>query len=655
MTRPSPTSAPHADHERLALNWPGKGNLPRVRDNRWQLVAPDEMILYRPLLRRDTEGAPSIKFSAAVVIYGDLIDALDALRPAARGTVDFVYHEAHRVDFLEKECADPAYRHSLWLSIIRECSARARYTLKKNGFYALQVDDSSYHYARLCLDEEFGASNYVCTIVWQKKYGPQNDLNVPTAAQEYVIIYSTTPAADLPVMGFKINDDLTDDGDPRGPWTAGHKGAKSGSEDAKFEVNAPPYRWEITSGDVPPGAWRLNRWSGVIWGEIANVEGTFTFSVKVTDAVGTTAEQSITVHVTAQAPDSVTAELPWLFADDHGIKAGGELQVVSPAEWTVRFGAGFSLSLNAVGGVPFKFTKNQKGKPGVGRYWEFSRNTLKTAVLVDNVSFGALGTALPSTKKHHPSSGRVGRIITWWDYKDFGKSEDASRHLNMLRSKGLIRSAPLVAKPERLMQKLLELLAPRARSRVLCIGDNTASMASVCVKTGRQALVLTSDASSSLEIWNDCGLPRLQAVLAEKDDGGISGEVPKEDKTLGEILSIEVGEPLFFQDRRDGFLTQNVDDYRIEEDRLVEAVGSLAGFFMDPGSTRQGYNLDGASCDILSPSVPLNNVHLRDPKRQRETFAHTVLYESTSLDDEELAKSGLTLLRYPEDLVGRKT
>lgn len=652
VTPPSPTQ--QLGRGQLALQWPGKGNLPRVQGNVWQLITPDEAIHYRPLLRCDPDEAPGINNSAAIVIYGDLLDALEALRPAARGRMDLVYHEAHRVDSLEKECLYPNYRHSVWLSILRECSARARHTLKRHGFYALQVDDSSYHYARLCLDEEFGAGNYVCTIVWQKKYGPQNDLNVPTAAQEYIIVYSVTPAEDLPVMGFQITDDLTDDGDPRGPWVAGHKGAKSGNEKTKFEVNAPPYRWEVVSGELPPGVWRLNPLSGVIWGERANAEGSFSFRVRVTDATGATAEQDVTVLVSGQGGVNFPTAVPWLFADEDGVRGGGKLKVASPAEWQVRIGQEFSLALHAVGGMPFTFGKEKLGKPGAGRFWEFSRSTLRDAVLRDDVSFGARGAALPSTKKHHLHTGRTGRILTWWGYEEFGKSEDASRHLNELKTKGLIPTASLVGKPERLMQKLLELLAPEKHARVLCLGDNAASMASVCVKTGRQPIILTSAAPSSTRIWSECGLPRLQAVLAGKDSGGISREVPREDQTPGEILELEVGEPVFSQDKRDGFLALNLDDYPPNEDYLLEAVCSLAGFFMDPLNTRRGSNFDGASCNILGPDQPLTGATVESLEAGADPLRHTVLYESTSLDDQQLASSPLRLLRYPEDLVGRR-
>lgn len=654
VIEPPPPAGLDHDDGKLALQWPGKGNIPRVVDGLWLLSSPDDAVHYRPLLRCDREEAPGINNSAATIVYGDLIDALDALRPATRGRLDLVYHEAHRADVIGKECKQPSYRNSVWLSILRECSARARHMLKRNGFYALQVDDASYHYARLSLDEEFGAGNYVCTLVWQKKYGPQNDLNVPTAAQEYIIIYSVSSAEELPVMGFKFADDLVDDGDPRGPWDAGHKGAKSGSEETKFEVNAPPYRWEIISGELPPGAWRLNPFSGIIWGAKASAEGSYEILVKVMDAAGSIAEKRLTIKVSADAQESFPDEVTWLFCDENGVSRDGALQIVSPNEWTVRLGSEFSIALQAKGGLPYSFGENKKGKPGQGRYWEFSRSTLRNAVLRDNVEFGSTGKALPSTKKYHPRSGRIRRVITWWDYERYGKSEDASRHLNELREKGLIPTAALVAKPESLMIKLLDLLAPDRLSRVLCIGDNAASMASVCVKTGRTPIVLTSSAPSSLDIWNNCGLPRLKAVLAGADAGGISSEVAAEDRTVGCILELEVGSYVFSQDRVDGFVDLNSSDYPPAEDRLLEAVGSLAGFFAEPDSTGTGQNLDGARCAILSPNDPLTGVNLAAFEAQENSSSLTILYESTSLDDEQLAASKLRLLRYPEDLVGRK-
>ncbi len=654
MIESPPAPGLELDHGQLALQWPGKGDIPRVLDNVWQLSKPDTAIQYRPFLRCDPEEAPNIKNSAATIIYGDLVDALDALRPATRGRIDLVYHETHRVDVLAKECKNPTYRNSVWLSILRECSARARHMLKRNGFYALQVDDASYHYARLSMDEVFGACNYVCTLVWQKKYGPQNDLNVPTAAQEYIIIYSVASAEELPVMGFKFADDLVDDGDPRGPWDAGHKGAKSGSEESKFEVNAPPYRWELVSGNLPPGAWRLNTLSGVIWGAKASAEGSYEIVVKATDAAGSIAEKRLIIKVSVASKECFPDEVPWLFSDKNGGKKDGELQIVSPTDWNVRLGSEFSIALQATGGSPFAFGENKKGKPKQGRYWEFSRSTLQKAVLRDDVDFGSTGKALPSTKKHHPRSGRIRRITTWWDYERYGKSEDASRHLNELKEKGLIPTAALVAKPERLIIKLLDLLAPNRAARVLCIGDNAASMASVCVKTGRTPIVLANGTLSSLKIWNECGLPRLKAVLAGNDPGGISSEIPSEDRTPGDILELEVGTHVFSQDRVDGFVDLNSSEYDIDGGRLLEAVGSLAGFFAEPASSRSGQNLDGARCEILSPNEPLTGANLAAFEADGNPSPLTILYESTSLDAEQLAASKLRLLRYPEDLVGRK-
>lgn len=636
---------------KIEMNWPGKNLVPVVKAGKWALDPNRSEREYRPLLRSDAEEAPGLKDSAAVVVEGDITNSLDALLPMVRDRIDLVYHEAHRSENLEKECTLQSYRHSIWLSMLRAWSSRSLSMLSPKGFYALQVDDASYHYGRMCLDEVFGASNYVCTLVWQKKYGPQNDLNVPTAAQDYIIVYSKSPADQLPVMGFTISDDLTDDGDPRGPWVAGHKGAKSGSEETKFEVNAPPYRWELLSGQLPPGSWRVNKFSGVIWAKEVTCAGLFEFEVRVTDAEGESDTKKIAVEIRNDGEES-PAETPWLFADGNGISAKGKLKIVSPSTFSGCVGKSLSIALNAKGGKPYTFPKDKKGKPGSGRYWEFSRKTLQEAILLDDVEFGARGTALPSIKKHHSPEGRIGRIITWWPYEDYGKSEDASRHLNKLKAEGIIPEASLVAKPERLMLKLLELLAPKKDSRVLCLGDSTASMSSVCLKTGRMPFVVVGNAPSSTAIWANTGLPRLKAVLAGKDPDGVTSEVPVEDRGQGGILELEVGASLFTQDKADGYIEPDFEDYPLDSDLIVEALASLAGYVIEPGSVDTGADLDGRTCIVMRPGQSLSSADLEIFRREGPHRMLTLLYESTTLQIDELDTRSLRLLRYPEDLIG---
>jgi hypothetical protein len=58
-----------------------------------------------------------------------------------------------------------------------------------------------------------------------------------------------------------------------------------------------PYQWSISSGSLPAGI-TLNSLTGVLSG-VASVDGTFTFTVRVTDANGATATRTLTLRVNA--------------------------------------------------------------------------------------------------------------------------------------------------------------------------------------------------------------------------------------------------------------------------------------------------------------------------------------------------------------------
>jgi hypothetical protein len=202
------------------------------------------------------------------------------------------------------------------------------------------------------------------------------------------------------------SDYLSTDGDPRGPWRdPGHKGARSGSAATSFELCLPPYNWILKSGQLPPGMWRLNPDTGIVWGHPTEA-GQWTCEVEVRDgnnSVVTAVTFEVRADVQADSDDEAKSVSKWLRGS---LQNEGDL--VSPDQLhRLQLDKSQFVQLRASGGSP---QRGLVGPPGnkVGhartRYWEFSFGTFLQAVCEDRVVWarkknGQLTTSRPRLKK----------------------------------------------------------------------------------------------------------------------------------------------------------------------------------------------------------------------------------------------------------------
>ncbi|PUD89251.1 site-specific DNA-methyltransferase, partial [Helicobacter pylori] len=64
--------------------------------------------------------------------------------------------------------------HSGWLSFMLPRLKLARDLLKEDGVIFISIDDNEAANLKILCDEIFGRDNFVNTIIWEKKYSPQN-------------------------------------------------------------------------------------------------------------------------------------------------------------------------------------------------------------------------------------------------------------------------------------------------------------------------------------------------------------------------------------------------------------------------------------------------------------------------------------------------
>jgi adenine-specific DNA-methyltransferase len=202
-----------------------------------------------------------------LLIQGDCRDAWRALvripewAAAYRGAAKLVYLDPPFNTGQTFAQYDDGLDHSIWLSMMRERLLLARELLAPDGSLWVHLDDAESAYCKVLLDEIFGRSSFVGTIVWEKDRGRRNDTDL-SSAHDYIHVYAPSGHGWRTVRNLLPRTALVDgryrnpDGDPRGPWLQGDNGtAKSGTERNRFPV-------ELPSGRVvrPPAGsyWRFS-------------------------------------------------------------------------------------------------------------------------------------------------------------------------------------------------------------------------------------------------------------------------------------------------------------------------------------------------------------------------------------------------------------
>ncbi|RVZ61709.1 site-specific DNA-methyltransferase [Helicobacter pylori] len=84
------------------------------------------------------------------------------------------------------------FNHSSWLVFMKNRLEAAREFLSDDGVIFVQCDDNEQAYLKVLMDEVFngGGDNFVNTIIWEKKYSPQNDAKWFSDNHDFILLYA---------------------------------------------------------------------------------------------------------------------------------------------------------------------------------------------------------------------------------------------------------------------------------------------------------------------------------------------------------------------------------------------------------------------------------------------------------------------------------
>lgn len=169
--------------------------------------------------------------------------------------------------------------HTNWLNMMYPRLKLARNLLRDDGVIFISIDDNEQSNLKKLCDEIFGEENFVSTIIWEKKFAPQNDDKYITATHDYILIYARElnsvvinllPRSESALKKFKNPDN-----DPRGIWTSGDLTSKTKAAGHSYPIVAPggATHYPPAGRQWAPSLETFNKWlneSRIWYGEKGN-------------------------------------------------------------------------------------------------------------------------------------------------------------------------------------------------------------------------------------------------------------------------------------------------------------------------------------------------------------------------------------------------
>ena len=201
--------------QKLELTWIGKEKRPKL-EPRILLEGPEKS--YHAKHRVSDDDIFDNR-----LIFGDNLLALRALEQEFSGRVKCVFIDPPYNTGSAFTHYDDGLEHSIWLGLMRDRLEIIRRLLSEDGSIWITIDDNEAHYLKVICDEIFGRSNFLCDIVWEKRYSPPPDTKDFGYVHDHILVYRRSSSFRrnlLPLTEDQSGRYKNPDNDPRGPWKA---------------------------------------------------------------------------------------------------------------------------------------------------------------------------------------------------------------------------------------------------------------------------------------------------------------------------------------------------------------------------------------------------------------------------------------------------
>lgn len=238
---------------------------------------------YRPFVPTTAFEAPGTAADAPWhrIVHGDNLDALKSLLPEFEGRVKCIYidppyntgneqwayndnvNDPRLLAWLGRTVgkeAEDLTRHDKWLCMMYPRLQLLHKLLSEDGAIFISIDDNEVGHLRCVMDEIFGGSNFVDTVIWQKNYAPKSSAMHFSSDHEYVLAFAKSAANWRPnLMPRTEKQDKAyknPDNDPRGLWRPNNLAARNFYSKGTYSITTPSGR--VVEGPPPGSYWRVS-------------------------------------------------------------------------------------------------------------------------------------------------------------------------------------------------------------------------------------------------------------------------------------------------------------------------------------------------------------------------------------------------------------
>ncbi len=219
---------------KLELNWIGK------YDEENHIKPEPRILIENPEYSYTTEPKGQITMDVVthqitdnMLIHGDNLLALKSLEQQYAGQVKCIYIDPPYNTGSAFEHYDDNLEHSTWLSLMKPRLELLRNLLAEDGSIWISIDDDEQAYLKVLCDEVFGRINFICSVIWEKKYTIANDTKWLSDNHDYILVYAKKKDIwrpnPLPRSAEMNKAYKNPDNHPKGVWKATPLHAKSGS------------------------------------------------------------------------------------------------------------------------------------------------------------------------------------------------------------------------------------------------------------------------------------------------------------------------------------------------------------------------------------------------------------------------------------------
>ncbi len=134
------------------------------------------------------------------LIKSENYQALNSLKNRYKEAIDCIYidppYNTQNNEFIYAD----NFKRSSWLAMMENRLELAHKLLNDKGVVFVSIDDNEQAYLKVLMDEIFGRDNFVNTIIWEKKYSPQNHTKWFSDNHDFILLYAKDKEIWRPIL-----------------------------------------------------------------------------------------------------------------------------------------------------------------------------------------------------------------------------------------------------------------------------------------------------------------------------------------------------------------------------------------------------------------------------------------------------------------------